>query len=607
MAKKVGIVIDVDSKDLTKLGQTSNIVFNKVSSGAEKASKSFKAFGSSLFSIKGIIAGVGFGLLVNKLKNITLAQAELQDETIKTARAIGIEVESLTSLRRSAELGGAGVEDLDNGIRRLSRNIFDASKGTGEAVKAFDELDIKVTDSEGNLRSVDSVINDIADSFSKLEDGTLKNAQAQLLFGRSGAKLINTLNQGSEALKEQRKEAERLGITFSRESAENAEKFNDALLDLQKTFQGTFREVANDLLPKITPLIKDLTNTIANNKDDIAKFGDNLFSAFKNSLPAIKQLGSAILEVTENYSNFLDRENIKKIAELANEQFEVTKQLKEQEEILSKFKNSGFIPPSVEENVKSLRQRLIEVKQEYKDLSELVSPREDNSPVEANAQNNALISQQNEEFRNDELEKTIEFEKRIAEEQRKFEIKKWGIKAEYEKKKRKEKELTAELELKNDMMVADASIVLAKEVFGANKLFTIAEIGLSTARGIMSALGSTPPNPILAGIIGATGAVQAGKASGIKFADGGMISGAGTNRSDSIPILVSNGESVLNQPATQRLGEDGVNALNSGASIGGNITVNITAGAGADGQSIAQIVLNALEEARQKGLEPSIV
>ena len=65
--------------------------------------------------------------------------------------------------------------------------------------------------------------------FSEMPDGVLKAAKAQEIFGRSGKNLINTLNQGSDALKNQIAEAEALGVAFSQEAGEQAEAFNDEL------------------------------------------------------------------------------------------------------------------------------------------------------------------------------------------------------------------------------------------------------------------------------------------------------------------------------------------------------------------------------------------
>ena len=61
--------------------------------------------------------------------------------------------------------------------------------------KAFKALGISVKDNEGNLRSSEEVFLDVADKFSKMEDGAGKTTLAIKLFGKSGADLIPLLNQ----------------------------------------------------------------------------------------------------------------------------------------------------------------------------------------------------------------------------------------------------------------------------------------------------------------------------------------------------------------------------------------------------------------------------
>ena len=61
------------------------------------------------------------------------------------------------------------------------------------------------------------------------------------------------------------------------------------------------------------------------------------------------------------------------------------------------------------------------------------------------------------------------------------------------------------------------------------------------------------------------GSSSGGDSGGISmFADGGLIQGAGTGTSDSIPALVSNGEYVIKASSVQRFGSNFFNALNSG-------------------------------------------
>jgi len=625
MAKKVGIKVELDgnfTSSMKKLGATTETSLKKMNAGAKKTAGAFKKLGGSIFSLKGLIAGVGVGLLVKKLTDLTLAQADLQDETIKTARAIGIEVEELTSLRRSAELGGASVGELDNGIKRLSRNIFDASQGIGDGAKAFDALGVAVVDNEGSLRATQDVLLDVADAFKEMDDGTLKNAQSQLLFGKSGGKLINTLNQGSEAIIRQRKEAEALGIVFSKEAAEDAEKFNDALTDLGNSFDGAFRGVTEDLLPKLTPMIKDLTNFIADNQDEFKQFGNSLFNLFNDAIPVIKLVAEGINDTVQGWDELIHRIQtgsfFEDLHDLSVEQAQVTKELKEQEKVLAKMESAGLESPALLETVNKLDSRLFEIKGKIQEITGFdfdegrpvdgtdTEVDENEKKLERRREFLTQKDELNTEANNKELEATLEFEKQFFLATQDRLMKTATLKSKIATDNIRLSKIASDAELKNDLAVADQSIALTKEVFGENKVATLASIGLSTAKGIMAALGSVPPNPILAGVIGATGLVQAGKASGIKLADGTeFVNGPGTSRSDSVPAMLSVGERVVDAETNAQLGgisnDDLLTAIRGG---GTNITIN--AGAGTDLDALAQAVTNGVERAKALGLEPQI-
>jgi hypothetical protein len=83
----------------------------------------------------------------------------------------------------------------------------------------------------------------------------------------------------------------------------------------------------------------------------------------------------------------------------------------------------------------------------------------------------------------------------------------------------------------------------------ANKAFTQAAVFASNPLTAPLAVNAN----IQGGIIIATGALQAAKVAGLKLAKGAVdIDGAGTTTSDSIPAMLSRGESVINANATQK-------------------------------------------------------
>ena len=98
------------------------------------------------------------------------------------------------------------------------------------------------------------------------------------------------------------------------------------------------------------------------------------------------------------------------------------------------------------------------------------------------------------------------------------------------------------------------------ENFKTTKALNIVMAIMSTAQSVMQALSSSPPpaSYILAAVAGALGGVQIGMIASQQpppppaFASGGYVSGAGSGTSDSIPAMLSNGESVNNAETTRR-------------------------------------------------------
>ena len=127
-----------------------------------------------------------------------------------------------------------------------------------------------------------------------------------------------------------------------------------------------------------------------------------------------------------------------------------------------------------------------------------------------------------------------------------------------------------------------------KQLAKLSKVIALAQIaietGVATAKGISSAM-SVPFPANLAAIAttittiisGMTSAISTVK--GAKFASGGLVVGPGTATSDSIPAMLSNGESVMNAKSTAMFGP----LLSSLNQAGGGVAFNPAAGGQREG------------------------
>ncbi|MDB6061569.1 MAG: hypothetical protein JWM78_1672 [Verrucomicrobiaceae bacterium] len=205
---------------------------------------------------------------------------EMADQANKTAQKIGTTTEALTGLQYAAKLADVDNDALQTSLIKLAKNMAAAASGTGEQAQAFKTLGVSVANSDGTLRSVDSVLLGIADKFSHLQDGASKAAEAQEIFGKTGANLIPLLNQGREGINALREEAEHLGVVISTETAAAAEEFNDNLTRLKFAGAGFTNLITAEMVPALMSVTQALVEV---NKDttSAAAIGDALAVSIK--------------------------------------------------------------------------------------------------------------------------------------------------------------------------------------------------------------------------------------------------------------------------------------------------------------------------------------
>ena len=234
-----------------------------------------------------------FGLLISGGAFIGLVKSAIDsaDSFGKLSDQTGIAANSLQAYVNAGKLAGIGQETIDKGLRRLAQSMREADQGVATYSDSFNALGLSVRDSEGNLKSSETVLGEIADRFADLPDGATKAAISMEIFGRSGASLINLLNGGSAALEE-------FNYAVSDEFAQNAEFFNDQIAVLAIRFDGFRKQLADALLPVLNNLIQVFSNLFSSQNDF-----DMLFKSIEIS---IKTVSAAIFTTIAGF-RFLGR------------------------------------------------------------------------------------------------------------------------------------------------------------------------------------------------------------------------------------------------------------------------------------------------------------
>lgn len=252
--------------------------------GAKKASEQASEFGKMLAAVFG---GTTLSNIVERLFD-TITHAfkegikhafEFADQMGKTAQKVGISVEQLSGLRVAAELSDVSMESLSTAMGKLSKNMVDAANKGGNAREQFEALGLSA--SQIKDKSPAEVLALIADRFANAEDGAKKTSAALNLLGKGGKELIPLLNEGGKSLKEFSDLAEKMGLIVSKDTAAQAQRFNDDLKILKLSFEGLTNQVVAQLLPTLLNLSGQFVET--------AKSGDATKAAAERIANALRE------------------------------------------------------------------------------------------------------------------------------------------------------------------------------------------------------------------------------------------------------------------------------------------------------------------------------
>lgn len=223
--------------------QSSSAQMNRSLAGIERGFQSVS---------RTIVALAGPAVMMQMIKR----QIDLGDQLNKTAQILGTSVESWSAYQYAARLANVENDQLRAGVVRLGESMKDSiTNPTSDAARTFELLGIKVTDSNGKLRSTDAVLEDVAKRFAGAEDGIGKTNAAVALFGqKAGPALIPMLNQ----LQELTAEARDTGNVVSSEFAQKSELFNDSMAKMQLAAGNHARMIASNVLPALTAWVEKI-------------------------------------------------------------------------------------------------------------------------------------------------------------------------------------------------------------------------------------------------------------------------------------------------------------------------------------------------------------
>jgi hypothetical protein len=216
---------------------------------------------------------------------------ESADRMGQLAQQTGMSTEAFSQMAYAAAQSNVSLDELAIVTAKLSKAAVAASKDTGKANNTFKALGVAATDAAGKVRPVGDLLLDIADKFSKMEDGAVKSALAQDIFGKSGAKLIPFLNQGRAGITALMQELDKMGGTITGKTAAAADEFGDNLDRMKTLASGMTVQIVEETLPMLVAFQQSML--------EAAQAGGTLEAAAKGIAQILKVLATgAVITVS---------------------------------------------------------------------------------------------------------------------------------------------------------------------------------------------------------------------------------------------------------------------------------------------------------------------
>ena len=279
-------------------GSISKVMNGEATSAGTQAGGLFgKLFNSKIGKVAAIggaalAAGVGIG--IHALKNGIKETAAYGDEVDKMSQKLGFSSDAYQKWDYVLQRAGTDIGKLGPAMKTLSNQAASNSA-------AFQELGI--SQDELSKMSPDQLFGETVKKLSEMENVTERTALASRLLGRGATELGPLFNEGSAAIEEQMKIAEKYGMVMPEEAVKASAAFQDSVTTMQMTMTGLKNRMMAEFLPAATQITDGLGKMFAGDMsgvDDIAAGITGIASKIGEMAPVIlnaaKRLGGQLLQ-----------------------------------------------------------------------------------------------------------------------------------------------------------------------------------------------------------------------------------------------------------------------------------------------------------------------
>lgn len=193
--------------------------------------------------LQAVLATVGVGLSAGYFAGVIKGAIDAMDHLNDLSKATGLAVDTLAGLKLAAKQSGSDLDGIAASINKLAVNM-------GNNAEKFAKIGVTAKDP---LKAMQQ----LADIFVAVKDPQLRAALAAEALGKSWASAAPLLAEGGAKIGEMVERGKQLsGVT--KESADEADKFNGALAELKATSNGMVAKLVGPMLSGFNDVLKSI-------------------------------------------------------------------------------------------------------------------------------------------------------------------------------------------------------------------------------------------------------------------------------------------------------------------------------------------------------------
>lgn len=286
---------------------------DNVSPGLKNINKNFKALNKATNNLSRNLGNVAkmtvlplvgsFAAVGASIKSCVTDLHEYGTSLFNTSKALGIASDDLAKFRYIAQLSGSSAEQMDAGLRVLNKNIANSAAGKNkDFLKMLEKLNISFKNADGSIKTAAQLMPELAEAMKSQTSQAQKAYIAQTAFGKSGADLIQTLERGKEGFTALSKDAEKYGLVIGDDAVDASLALDDALNHQNAALKGLKLTIGSQLIPTIAPLLEQMSEWIAQNREWIASEINQALKDFVTSVKSIdfKQVITQTVQFVKN-------------------------------------------------------------------------------------------------------------------------------------------------------------------------------------------------------------------------------------------------------------------------------------------------------------------